>query len=243
MDIVQSQPYDLLLRGGRVIDPAQGLDGVLDVAVRGGRIAAVGKNLPGAATETVDVRGKLVLPGLIDTHAHVYRYVSGRFGLDADTVGVHSGVTTVVDQGGPSVLTFPGFREYVVKPASTRVLAFIVSRILQAIPVMLVVGFLAAAMIGFDCYSAWQIEKWDRTRTVEQFDQAEHWLQSWTAPVVRVFTLGFVNPRKLVGTEVHQSLVNASGQLNNVLWWSSLPICLRIAAGGSLWLTYVSGPY
>ena len=77
------------------------------------------------AKETIDVRGKLVLPGLIDTHAHVYRYVSGRFGLDADTVGVHSGVTTVVDQGGPSVLTFPGFREYVAKPASTRVLAFI----------------------------------------------------------------------------------------------------------------------
>ena len=121
----QHKPYDLLLRGGRVIDPAQGLDGILDVAVRGGRIAAVGKNLPGPAKETIDVRGKLVLPGLIDTHAHVYRYVSGRFGLDADTVGVHSGVTTVVDQGGPSVLTFPGFREYIAKPASTRVLAFI----------------------------------------------------------------------------------------------------------------------
>src|SRR5882762_6731655 len=125
MDIVQSQPYDLVLRGGRVIDPAQGLDGILDVAVRDGRIAAVAKNLPSLAKETVDVRGKLVLPGLIDTHAHVYRYVSGRFGLDADTVGVHSGVTTVVDQGGPSVLTFPGFREYAAKPASTRVLAFI----------------------------------------------------------------------------------------------------------------------
>jgi dihydroorotase len=125
MDIVQSAPYDLLLRGGRVIDPAQGLDGVLDVAVRDGRIAAVGKSLPGPAKQTVDVGGKLVLPGLIDTHAHVYRYVSGRFGLDADTVGVHSGVTTVVDQGGPSVLTFPGFREYAVKPAATRVLAFI----------------------------------------------------------------------------------------------------------------------
>ena len=125
MDIVQSAPYDLLLRGGRVIDPAQGLDGVLDVAVRDGRLAAVGKNLPGPAKQTVEVGGKLVLPGLIDTHAHVYRYVSGRFGLDADTVGVHSGVTTVVDQGGPSVLTFPGFREYAVKPAATRVLAFI----------------------------------------------------------------------------------------------------------------------
>src|SRR6185503_14329822 len=100
MDIVQTPPYDVLLRGGRVIDPAQGLDGILDVAVRDGRIAAVGKNLAAAAKETIDVRGRLVLPGLIDTHAHVYRYVSGRFGLDADTVGVHSGVTTVVDQGG-----------------------------------------------------------------------------------------------------------------------------------------------
>jgi dihydroorotase len=122
---MQSAPFDVVLRGGRVIDPAQGVDGVLDVAVRDGKIAAVGKDLPGPARETVDVRGKLVLPGMIDTHAHVYRYVSGRFGLDADMVGVQSGVTTIVDQGGPSVLTFPGFREYAVKPASTRVLAFI----------------------------------------------------------------------------------------------------------------------
>jgi dihydroorotase len=125
MDVVQTAPYDLLLKGGRVIDPAQKLDGILDVGVRDGRIAAIGRNLTTPAKETIDVRGKLVLPGLIDTHAHVYRYVSGRFGLDADTVGVHSGVTTVVDQGGPSVLTFPGFREYVAKPAATRVLAFI----------------------------------------------------------------------------------------------------------------------
>lgn len=122
---MQLAPYDLVLRGGRVIDPAQGLDGLLDVAVRDRRVAAVGKTLAGPARETIDVRGKLVLPGLIDTHAHVYRYVSGRFGLDADMVGIRSGVTTVVDQGGPSVLTFPGFREYVVKQAATRVLAFI----------------------------------------------------------------------------------------------------------------------
>jgi dihydroorotase len=125
MDLVQSAPYDLVLRGGRVIDPGQALDGILDVAVRDGRIAAVGKTLPGPSRQAVDVSGKLVLPGMIDTHAHVYRYVSGRFGLDADTVGVHSGVTTLVDQGGPSVLTFPGFREYVVRPAASRVLAFI----------------------------------------------------------------------------------------------------------------------
>src|SRR5882724_11045820 len=68
MDVVQSLPYDLVLRGGRVIDPAQGLDGVLDIGVRDGRIVAIGKNLPGPTRETIDVRGKLVLPGMIDTH-------------------------------------------------------------------------------------------------------------------------------------------------------------------------------
>ena len=122
---MQPSSNDLVLRGGRVIDPAQGIDGIFDVSIRDNRIAAIGENLAGPARETIDVRGKLVLPGLIDTHAHVYRFVSGRFGLDADMVGVQSGVTTVVDQGGPSVLTFPGFREYAVKPAATRVLAFI----------------------------------------------------------------------------------------------------------------------
>lgn len=124
-DFAQAGPYDTMLRGGRVIDPAQGIDGIVDVAVRAGRIAAVGPNLPGVARESFNVSGQLVLPGMIDTHAHVYRYVTGRFGLEADMVGVHSGVTTLVDQGGPSVLTFPGFREYVVNRAASRVLAFL----------------------------------------------------------------------------------------------------------------------
>ena len=118
--------YDLVLRGGRVIDPAQGLDGPLDVAVRDGRIAAVARVLPpGEAREVVDVRDRLVLPGLIDTHAHVYQYVTGRFGLPADQVGVHSATTTVVDQGGPSCMTLPGFRKFVAEPADTRVYAFL----------------------------------------------------------------------------------------------------------------------
>jgi dihydroorotase len=125
MEAVPAQPFDTILRGGRVIDPAQGLDGILDVAVLDGRIAAIGPRLPGEAKQVIDVSGKLVLPGMIDTHAHVYRYVTGRFGLDADMVGVRSGVTTLIDQGGPSVLTFPGFREFIAKPAASRVLAFI----------------------------------------------------------------------------------------------------------------------
>ena len=119
-------PYDLLLRGGRVIDPVQGLDGPLDVAVSAGRVAAVAPALRAAdAREVVDVRDQLVLPGLVDTHAHVYQYVTGRFGLEADMVGVHSGTTTVVDQGGPSCMTLPGFRKFVAEPAATRIYAFL----------------------------------------------------------------------------------------------------------------------
>jgi len=118
--------FDLVLHGGRVICPASGLDGVRDVGIRDGRIAAIRTDLlPTRAKEVVDVRGNLVLPGLIDTHAHVYRYVTGRFGLDADLVGVQSGVTTVVDQGGSSCMTFPGFRHHVAEQATTRVYAFL----------------------------------------------------------------------------------------------------------------------
>jgi dihydroorotase len=118
--------YDLVLRGGRVIDPAQGLDATLDVGLRAGRVATVAPALPpGDAGEVIDVRGQIVLPGLIDTHAHVYQYVTGRFGLEADMVGVHSGTTTVVDQGGPSCMTLPGFRKFVAEPATTRIYAFL----------------------------------------------------------------------------------------------------------------------
>jgi dihydroorotase len=118
--------YDMLLRGRRVIDPAQGVDDVCDVAIHKGRIAAVGPDISGSAAQDVlDVSGKLVLPGLIDTHAHVYQYVTGRFGLSADLVGVHSGVTTLVDQGGSSCMTLPGFRRFIVEPAQSRVYAFL----------------------------------------------------------------------------------------------------------------------
>jgi len=118
------QRFELVLKGGRVIDPAQGIDGIHDVAVADGKIAAVAPDLSGSG-EIVDVRGALVLPGLIDTHAHVFRHVTGRFGLDADLVGVNSGVTTLVDQGGPSLMTFPAFRSYVVEHAASRVYAFL----------------------------------------------------------------------------------------------------------------------
>jgi len=122
----ESPKYDLILRGGRVICPSSGINGICDVAVRDGCIAAIEPTiLPSSASEVIDVSGKLVLPGMIDTHAHVYQYVTGRFGLNADMVGVHSGVTTLIDQGGPSCMTLPGFRHFVVAPSATRVYAFL----------------------------------------------------------------------------------------------------------------------
>jgi dihydroorotase len=118
--------FDLLLRGGRVIDPATDRDEIADIAITGGRVAAIEPKLPAdAAQQVLDVAGKIVIAGMIDTHAHVYQHVTGRFGLDADTVGVRSGVTTVVDQGGPSCMTIPGFRHFVAEKAQTRVLCFI----------------------------------------------------------------------------------------------------------------------
>lgn len=118
--------FDLLLRGGRVIDPVTDRDDVADIAISNGRIAAVEPSIPpDTAQQVIDIGGRIVTAGMIDTHAHVYQHVTGRFGLNADMVGVRSGVTTVVDQGGPSCMTIPGFRHYVVDRSDTRVLCFI----------------------------------------------------------------------------------------------------------------------
>lgn len=118
--------YDLVVKGGRVVDPANGIDAIHDIGIRKGRIAAVAPMLDGStAKKVIDAAGLVVTPGLVDTHAHVYQYVSGDFGLNPDLVGVRSGVTTVVDQGGPSALTFDGFRKFIVETARTRVYAFI----------------------------------------------------------------------------------------------------------------------
>jgi dihydroorotase len=116
---------DTVVKGGRLIDPKNGIDGVRDIGIRKGRIAAIAPKLPPGAAKVIDATGLLITPGLIDTHAHVYEHVSGDFGLNPDLVGIRTGVTTVVDQGGPSALTFDGFRKFIVEKAKTRVYAFI----------------------------------------------------------------------------------------------------------------------
>jgi dihydroorotase len=117
--------FDVLLRGGRVIDPGRGVDGVYDVAVTGGTIAEIAPKITGAARRTIDARNRLVIPGMIDTHCHIYQYVTGSFGMNPDQVGIRSGVTAVVDQGGAAPLTIQGFRKFIKEPATTRVYAYI----------------------------------------------------------------------------------------------------------------------
>ncbi|MBE7728299.1 amidohydrolase/deacetylase family metallohydrolase [Komagataeibacter sp. FXV3] len=119
--------FDTLLRGGRVIDPMTGYDGIADIGVRDGRIIAIAPHIDPAATarDVTDVSGQIVIAGMIDTHAHIYQHVTGRFGLEADLVGVRSGVTTLVDQGGPSCMTIGGFRHFIAEPSDSRVLCFL----------------------------------------------------------------------------------------------------------------------
>lgn len=117
--------FDLLIRGARVIDPAQNLDTVADIAVADGRIAGVGSYASAAAAEEIDASGVIASPGWIDLHAHVYSDGSVS-GLDADAeAGVATGVTTVVDAGSTGAETWQGFREAVMESVQTRVLAFL----------------------------------------------------------------------------------------------------------------------
>ncbi len=121
--LLPAQPYDLLLTGGRVLDPGNNLDQVADVAVAAGRIARVAPNLPRSqARQVVDVSGLIVTPGLIDLHAHVFGY-SGA--LLPDDTHLPAGTTTVVDAGGAGWRTFDDFRERVIRPSRTRVLVWL----------------------------------------------------------------------------------------------------------------------
>ena len=117
--------YDLLLKGGRIIDPSQGVNDSLDVAFAGGKVAALSKDIPSAESdETVEVNGKLVVPGLIDLHGHFAHKITP-FRADPDAVCLPVGVTTAVDTGSTGWINFPGFRAYVIERVDTRLYAFL----------------------------------------------------------------------------------------------------------------------
>jgi dihydroorotase len=116
---------ELILRGGRVIDPSQELDAVADVAFAGGKVLALGPGLEGeAGTEVRDVSGLIVSPGLIDLHTHVY-WGGTSLGIDAEEFCRRSGVTTAVDTGSAGPGNFAGFRKHVIEPSEVRILAYL----------------------------------------------------------------------------------------------------------------------
>lgn len=117
--------YDLLIKGGEVIDPGAGHAGRLDVAITRDRIAAVDRDIPvEKAWRVIDAAGQYVTPGLVDLHTHIYRGV-GYFGVDPDAIAWRCGVTTWVDAGSAGAFTFPGLREFVLEPATVRTRAYI----------------------------------------------------------------------------------------------------------------------
>src|SRR5262249_10821668 len=110
--------FDVVVKGGRVIDPAAGIDAILDVGVRDGKIEAIAPDLDATGAEEINARDRLVSPGFIDPHVHVF----GGIGLvDPDTVGVHQGVTTLADFGGAGTATFQSFQELVLPRARTSI--------------------------------------------------------------------------------------------------------------------------
>ena len=117
--------YDLILRGGRVIDPSQKLDAINDVAFSQGKVARIGPGLKAdAGTDVRDVSGAIVTPGLIDLHTHVY-WGGTSLGIDAEEFCRTSGVTTAVDTGSAGPGNFAGFRKHVIERSSVRILAYL----------------------------------------------------------------------------------------------------------------------
>jgi len=128
---VAQQPYDLLLKGGHVIDPKNGIDAVRDVAVKDGRIAAVAAEIPASgARRVVDASSLYVTPGLVDIHVHAFagsmgREYTGEFCVRPDGFTFRSGVTTVVDAGSSGWRNFGEFRDQIINRSRTRVLAML----------------------------------------------------------------------------------------------------------------------
>jgi dihydroorotase len=128
-----AQPYDLLLKGGRLIDAKNQIDAPRDVAITAGRVAAVATDIAAdQARKVIDVTGLFVAPGFVDLHTHVFTGIEPRSGAGG---GVHSlwpdgftlraGVTTAVDAGSSGWRNFPAFQQHIIKPSQTRILAFL----------------------------------------------------------------------------------------------------------------------
>lgn len=132
LSLAAQEKYDLVLKGGEVIDPKSGIHATMDVAIRDHKIAAVEKDIPvSAAGKVIDASGLIVTPGLVDIHTHVYAGTGLRGAYDGDNSVYPDGftfrscVTTVADAGSSGWKNFPDFKDRVIDRSKTRVLAFL----------------------------------------------------------------------------------------------------------------------
>lgn len=117
--------YDLLVKGGLVVDPSQNIEDIRDVAVSGNHIAEVAADIKPASSKTViDASGKIVTPGIVDLHTHVFWGIS-HYGVDVEETCLAKGVTTVVDAGTSGALNFEGFRKFIIEPSKCRVIPYL----------------------------------------------------------------------------------------------------------------------
>ena len=132
---------DVIIKGGRVVDPVNGRDEICDIGFGDGRVQAIGADLPLQGRETIDARGLVVAPGLIDLHTHVY-WGGTSLGVDAAEVAARSGTTTFVDAGSAGPGNFAGFRRHVIERSPLRILPFL------NVSVPGIFAFSATVMVG-----------------------------------------------------------------------------------------------
>lgn len=118
-------PFDSVVQGGRVVDPSSGVDGINDVGISGGKVAAIASRLDTSGARAVfDASGQIVTAGLVDLHTHIYWGVT-YWGIEADPVAARTGVTTWLDVGSSGSYSFPGFRRYICDTSKVRVFALL----------------------------------------------------------------------------------------------------------------------
>jgi dihydroorotase len=123
-EVEHGMGYELILKGGRVLDPSQGMDTMADIAFAGGKVAAIGAGLASPGAHIQDVSDRIVSPGFIDLHTHVY-WGGTSLGVDAGAIARQSGVTTFVDAGSAGPGNYRGFLKHVIEPSQPRILAYL----------------------------------------------------------------------------------------------------------------------
>jgi hypothetical protein len=176
----------------------------------------------------------------------LFRAMPGRWPKLMQLIGRHKSLFLTRATVGPALLAFALI---VIQMLASRLLwpeagepehGLTIARLLDHWVALIIVATIGATMVGVDIYATVVVTDVNRPEMEKYFDQAEFWLRSWTAPVVRAFTFGWINPRKMVTGEVRKALEVATSYLNTAIWWVVVQTGLRVSFGLALWITYAA---